>query len=250
VTAALAGALAVGLALGLLGSGGSMLTVPILIYGLGMPEKTAIASSLAIVGGIALIGTVLQARRGLIVTRCIAAFGLPGLVGAVGGGMLAGSVPSTLQLSIFAGVLLAAGVMMLRQGAQEPTGPVCGPLPQVVAAGAGVGMLTGLIGVGGGFLLVPALQRFGHIGLAAAIGTSLALIALNSALGLAGQWMSGAMRAIPIGEVTVFIAFGVAGMLTGQYGGTRLPIRVRRYIFVALLFGIGGYILLQLLARI
>lgn len=250
MTGALAGALVIGATLGLLGSGGSMLAVPVLIYGLGMPEKTAIASSLAIVGGIALIGTALQARRGLIVPRCIGAFGLPGLVGSVGGGMLAGFVPATLQLSIFAGVLLAAGVMMLRQGAQEPTGPVCGPLPQVIVAGAGVGMLTGLIGVGGGFLLVPALQRFGHIGLAAAIGTSLALITFNSALGLAGQWMSGAVEAIPIAEVAVFIGFGAAGLLTGQYGGSRLPTRMRRYIFVALLFGIGGYILLQLLARI
>lgn len=249
MTGALAGALVIGLALGLLGSGGSMLTVPVLIYGLGMPEKTAIASSLAIVGSIALFGGALQAYRGGVVPQCLAAFGVPGLVGAMGGGIMAGYVPATVQLIIFAGVLLGAGVLMLRRGAEEPAGPVCGPLPQVIAAGAVVGMLTGLIGVGGGFLLVPALQRFGHIGLAAAIGTSLALIALNAAVGLMGQWVSGAVAAIPLGTVTVFIGFGIAGLLTGQYAGSRIPVLARQYTFVTLLFGVGGYTLLEVLIR-
>ncbi len=237
MTGALAGALVIGATLGLLGSGGSMLTVPVLIYGLDMPEKTAIASSLAIVGAIALVGAARQARRGGVVPQCIGAFGLPGLAGAMGGGVLAGYVPATVQLTVFAGVLLSAGVLMLRSGAQEQAGPICGPLPQVIAAGAGVGMLTGLIGVGG------------HIGLAAAIGTSLALIALNAAVGLTGQWLSGAVAAIPLGTVAVFIGFGIAGLLTGQYAGNRLPTRARRYAFVALLFGVGGYTLLEVLSR-
>ncbi len=247
MTAALTGALVIGATLGLLGSGGSILTVPVLIYGLGLPEKTAIASSLAIVASVALAGAALHTRRSGISRRCLWAFGLPGIAGAAAGGALAGYVPAPMQMTLFAGVLLGAGVMMLRRTGDDPASPLCGPLPPMLAAGAGVGAITGLIGVGGGFLLVPALQRFGHIGLSVAIGTSLGLIGLNSVLGLTGQWMSGAVTAIPLAEVALFIGVGMAGLLAGQYGGSRLPIRLRKHAFVGLLFAVGGYTSLQVL---
>lgn len=246
MTASLAGALIVGLALGLLGSGGSILTVPVLIYGLDMPEKAAIASSLAIVGGIALFGSALQAIRGNVVGRCVVAFGVPGLIGAAVGGSLAGFVPATAQLSVFAVVMVVAGVSILRPRAECADGPVCAPLSPAVAAAGGVGLITGLIGVGGGFLLVPALLRFGHINLPAATGTSLTLIALTAFTGLAGQRMSGAGTDLPPALIALFIGVGIAGLLGGNYGRTRVPTALLRSVFATVLFVIAGYTLLDL----
>lgn len=246
MTASLAGALIVGLALGLLGSGGSILTVPVLIYGLDMPEKAAIASSLAIVGGIALFGAGLQTVRGNVVGRCVLAFGIPALLGAALGGALAGFVPATVQLSVFALVTVAAGISMLRPRHESADAPVCAPLSPAITAAGGVGLITGLIGVGGGFLLVPALLRFGHISLPAATGTSLTLIALTAFTGLAGQRMSGAGTDLPPELIALFIVVGIAGLLGGNYGRTRLPTALIRGLFVTILFAIAGYTLLDL----
>jgi len=238
---ALVGAAAVGLALGLLGSGGSILTVPVLIYGLGMPEKMAIASSLAIVGAIALFGAVLQARSGHVVWRCIAAFGLPGFVGAAGGGIVAAYIPGSVQLLVFGVTLLAAAVTMLR-GVDEATGgPACAPLPRIAGAGLGIGALTAIIGVGGGFLLVPALARFGRLALPYAIGTSLALIALNALTGLAGQALGPGPLPTDPGAIAVFTGVGIGGLLVGQHWCNRLPRHTLRRGFVVLLIAIAAY---------
>ena len=245
MTAALLGATAIGLALGLLGAGGSILTVPVLVYGLGMPEKTAIASSLLIVGAIALFGALLEARHGRVVTRCIGAFGVPGIIGAAIGGTVAGYVPAAAQMITFAVVLLLAALTMRRPETSAPPGPVCGPLWQVATAGTIVGVVTGLIGVGGGFLLVPALLRFARIELRAAMATSLALIALNCGVGLAAQWWSGAVSTVPLDRVAVFVTVGGAGMLAGRYGGSRLPRRALRQGFTWLLGAIGVFVLVH-----
>lgn len=250
MTATLAGALIVGAALGLLGSGGSILTVPVLIYGLGLPEKTAIASSLAIVGGIALFGTALQHWRGNVVGRCMLAFGGPGLIGAAAGGTLAGFVPAALQLTVFALVLALASVSMLRPRPDRTGAAICVPLTPAVVAGGGVGVITGLIGVGGGFLLVPALLRFGHVRLPAATGSSLALITLAALAGLVGQRISGPATAMPTALVALFIAIGIVGLLAGEYGRTRLPTATLRRVFAGVLFAIAVYTLIYVAAHL
>ena len=108
------GAIAIGLSLGLLGSGGSILTVPVLVYLLGQPEKLAIAGSLAIVGAIAAAGSVQYMRAGLVNWRAVLLFGAPGMAGTYLGAWLAGFVSGAFQLTLFAGVMLAASVLMLR----------------------------------------------------------------------------------------------------------------------------------------
>ena len=245
MTAALLGATVIGLALGLFGAGGSILTVPVLVYGLGMPEKTAIASSLIIVGAIALAGALLEARHGRVVARCIGAFGVPGIIGAALGGTLAGHIPAAVQMITFAVVVLLAAIAMRRPDTAPQPGPPCGPLWRVATAGAVVGAVTGLVGVGGGFLLVPALLRYARIELRAAMATSLALIALNCAVGLAAQWWSGAVSAVPFGRVALFIVVGAAGMLVGRHAGRRLPQRGLRQGFTLLLGLIGIFVLVH-----
>lgn len=247
MSAVVAGAVIIGLSLGLFGSGGSILTVPVLVYGLGLPEKSAIASSLAIVGAIALVGTLMQARHGRVVGRCIVAFGVPGIAGAALGGTLAAWLPGTLQMLLFAAVVLAASGQMYRGFERFDASGVCGPLPAVAAAGAGVGALTAIIGVGGGFLLVPVLMRFGHLPVAQAIGTSLALIAINALAGFGAHLASPAALAIDPRVIGAFIVIGIGGLIAGQHlqvllGGARL-----RHGFASLLLLIGGGVIAQTL---
>ena len=243
----IAGAVAIGLALGLFGSGGSILTVPVLVYGLGLPEKTAIASSLAIVGAIAMVGALLQARHGRVVGRCILAFGVPGIAGAALGGTLAAWLPGMLQMLLFAAVVLAASVQMFRGFERFDASGVCGPLPTVAAAGAGVGGLTAIIGVGGGFLLVPVLMRFGRLPIAQAIGTSLALIAVNALAGFGTHLVSPAELAIDPRVIGAFIAVGIGGLVAGQHVQTLLGGARLRHGFATLLLLIGGGVIAQAL---
>jgi len=241
--AVLAGAAAIGLALGLFGAGGSILTVPLLVVGLGLPEKTAVASALAIVGAIAAFGALLQARRGRVAGRCILAFGLPGIAGAALLGLASAWVPAAVQMLLFTTVTLAAGFQMLR-GRDLPTDEPRAWRPyRVAGAGFGVGGLTALIGVGGGFLLVPALLRFGGLTLPQAFGTSLALIAANALTGLAGQLASPASLALDAHVIGPFIGVGVIGLVSGQAVCERLPRQQLRQGFVVLLFSVAGLVL-------
>ena len=243
MTAVLAGAAAIGLALGLFGAGGSILTVPLLVVGLGLPEKTAVASALAVVGAIAAFGALLQARRGRVVGRCIVAFGLPGNAGAALLGLASAWVPAGVQMLLFTAVTLAAALQMLR-GREQPAGDPGEWRPyRVAGAGFGVGGLTALIGVGGGFLLVPALLRFGRLTLPQAFGTSLALIAANAFAGLVGQLASPARLALDAHVIGPFIGIGILGLISGQAVCERLPRQQLRQGFVLLLLGVAGLVL-------
>lgn len=178
------GALMVGLSLGLLGSGGSILTVPVLIYLAGEQEKVAIAESLGIVGAISLAGFIPYALQNQVHWRSVILFGLPGMAGTYGGAMIAGFVSGTFQLLLFAFVMvLAAGMMFLDK--EKPTGPkgnvqISHASWKIILEGLAVGVLTGLVGVGGGFLIVPALILLGGLPMSLAVGTSLIIIALKS----------------------------------------------------------------------
>jgi len=166
---ALFGGIAVGLLLGLLGSGGSVATVPILVYLVGVPEKAAIASSLAIVGTVALSGAV----RSPIEKRAVLLFCLPGMVGSYIGATLSGGMAASTQMTLFAAVLGIAAVSMLMRRDDGNDEGARGPAWQLLAAGLATGVLTGIVGVGGGFLIVPALVLFAGLPTRRAIGTSL-----------------------------------------------------------------------------
>ncbi|MBL0921140.1 MAG: sulfite exporter TauE/SafE family protein, partial [Phycisphaerales bacterium] len=211
--AELLGALLIGLSLGLLGSGGAILTVPILVYLAGHSEKQAIVESLAIVGLIALSGAVRNGARGQVDVRAVVLFGLPGMVGAFLGAYVARWVPGAAQLALLGVVMLLAAWFMFRARAQEQASDVRAPEPLLAAQGLGVGGLTGLLGVGGGFLIVPALTLLGRLPVKTAIGTSLAVIAMNCAAGFVKSWrvlrdLGGSVDWV---TVALFSAVGIAG---------------------------------------
>jgi uncharacterized membrane protein YfcA len=174
------GAIAIGVSLGLLGSGGSIITVPVLVYLLGQDEKVAIAGSLFVVGTIALAGSLQYVRVGLIDWRNVFVFGVPGMAGTYLGALIAAFVPGILQLSFFALVMLVASYMMLRPVPLTDEEHEPREIWKIAIDGLVVGVITGLVGVGGGFLIVPALVLLGGLSIHRAVATSLVIIALKS----------------------------------------------------------------------
>ena len=232
VLPALLGALAIGLSLGLLGSGGSILTVPVLHYLVGQPEKLAIGGSLLVVGLIASAACVPYALSRQVDWRKVLWFGLPGMAGAWLGATVARWVPGPLQLALFAGVMLVASWRMLRGGplhatTHEPR------LAAVIAGGTGVGLLSGLVGVGGGFLIVPALVLLAGVGMSSAVGTSLAVIALNAFTGFLKYQQVLARQQLDLDwpVLLVVAAVGIVGSFAGHRLGRRLPQAVLRRVF-------------------
>lgn len=218
------GALLIGLTLGLLGSGGSILTVPILVHGLGQPPKIAIAGSLLIVGCIAAAGALPRWRSGQLDGRSVLWFGLPGMAGAWLGASWSRAFDDTTQLALFAIVMLVAGVLMLRAITPMPRQtPRASHL--IVADGLGVGILTGLVGVGGGFLILPALVLLGGLPMHTAIGTSLAIIALNAVSGFVRHLdlLAESGAALDWRVIAVFVAVGTVGSWTGSRIADRIP---------------------------
>lgn len=250
----LLGALAIGLTLGLLGSGGSILTVPVLVYLLDQPEKVAIAGSLAIVGAIALIAAIPYARQKLIDWRSVLLFGLPGMAGTWTGAWAAQFVSGAFQLFVFALVMLAAAWSMSRPGDAPPTadGPGARDAWKVVVDGLAVGALTGFVGVGGGFLIVPALVLLGGLTMQRAIGTSLLVIAMKSA---AGFWkylqvLAATSLALDWDVIGLFIVIGGLGSFAGNLIGNRLPQAALKRGFAAFLLLMAGFIIWRTLPKV
>ena len=235
----------VGLALGLVGGGGSILTVPILIYALGENVHLATGTSLAIVGANALVAAWDHARAGRVRLSVALVFGGAGILGALGGAWLNHLAPARLLLLGFAVLMLAAAVAMLRgclsdqptsEAQQEPFSP------RVLLAGLAVGILTGFFGVGGGFLVVPALVLVLGLPMREAVGTSLVVIAINAAAALAGHLRYGG---IDVTITLLFIAGGAGGSLVGSRLSGRLDERRLRQGFT----GMVVLIALSMLAR-
>lgn len=181
--------LCIGISLGLLGGGGSILTVPILIYALGVDEKAAMATSLLVVGITSAVAAVQHARAGNVVWRIAMVFAPAGMVGAFVGGLVARFIPATLLLILLALIMTGTGLAMWR-GRKAPclqrVGANCLPVAKIVREGLVVGVVTGLVGAGGGFLVVPALALLGGLSMPLAVGTSLVVISLKSFAGFAG----------------------------------------------------------------
>ena len=178
----------IGVSLGLLGGGGSILTVPILSYVAGMATKEAIAASLFVVAVTSSVAVVAHARAGRVRWRTGLIFGAAGMVGAYGGGFLAGYIPGRVLMVMFGLMMAATAVAMLRKP-RTVAPPVARELPviKVILEGIVVGVVTGLVGAGGGFLVVPALVLLGGLSMQTAVGTSLLVIAMKSFAGFAGH---------------------------------------------------------------
>ena len=244
---ALLGAVAIGLVLGLLGSGGSILTVPVLVYLAGHAEKVAIAESLAIVGAIAAVGAMPYARQKLVDWHSVLYFGVPGIVGTYGGAWLAKWVPGPIQLVLFAVVMLLAAVLMFRGRKEpDPAAPrVRQPLWLIAVEGLVVGVLTGLVGVGGGFLIVPALVLLGGLSMRLAVGTSLLIIAAKSAAGFYKYVDVLAETGLSVDWplIGIFAAIGIVGSFVGNALSHRVPQARLKRGFAVFLVAMGLFIL-------
>lgn len=177
--------LGTGTLLGLLGGGGSIVAVPILVYVLGMETKSAIATSLVIVGLSSFLAAASHYRKDHVLVRTALLFGASGGAGSFLGAKIANTIPDVAQLMMFASAMAIIGILMLNQ--KEKSGSVeirYGlRLPVVLSAGGGAGLLTGLLGVGGGFIIVPALTVVLGLPMKQAVGTSLLVIGMNSVVG-------------------------------------------------------------------
>ena len=241
------GALCIGLSLGLLGSGGSILTVPVLVFLVGEPEKVAIAESLAIVGAIALIGAGPYATRRLVDWRSVAVFGAPGIVGAYLGAAASRYVSGTTQLTLFGIVMLGAAVLMLRPPKLSDADIERAPRAtwKIAVDGLLVGAVTGLVGVGGGFLIVPALVLLGGLPMHRAVGTSLVIIALKSASGFVKYLdvLADLQLSVDVGLIAMFVVLGSAGSFLGNWLAARTPQARLREGFAVFLVVMGVFVL-------
>ena len=220
---------AIGISLGLLGGGGSILAVPVLVYVAGIEAKTSVAMSLAIVGSTSLAASVLHWRQGRLAWRTAALFGSAGVVGALLGAQLTPLVSSGMLMLLFALLMFVVAALMLDSPsiAADVTLHTAN-LPRTLLAGASVGVVTGFLGVGGGFLVVPALVLFGGLSMRLAVGTSLLVIALNSTAGLIGHWQHGAL---PMNATLAFTAAAMVGTFIGAWLSSRISAQRLRHSF-------------------
>lgn len=239
----LAAALVVGVVLGLLGGGGSILIVPVLLYLAGLPTSPAITTSLFVVGVTAAAAMVPHARAGRVRWRTGLLFGAAGMAGGYLGGRLAGYLPAVLLLSVFGLVMLAAAVAMIRgRSGAAARAPRHVPVLRLGGLGAAVGLFTGLVGAGGGFVIVPALALLAGVPMAAAVGTSLLVIAMQATAGLLGH-----LHTTPVSWplALAVTAAAVAGSLLGARLSGRVPQRRLRTAFGWFLVAMSALVLLQ-----
>ena len=237
----------VGVSLGLMGGGGSILTVPILAYVAGLEAKEAIAASLFVVGVTSAVSVVSHARHGRVRWRTGLIFGAAGMAGAFVGGLLGGYVPGTVLMIAFALMMLATASAMIRGRRGPVAAPTTQELPvlKVVLEGLVVGLVTGIVGAGGGFLVVPALVLLGGLPMSVAVGTSLLVIAMKSFAGLAGYLTSVQLDWPLVLGVT---AAAVAGSFVGARLAGIIPEQALRKGFGIFVLVMAVFVLVQELA--
>lgn len=237
-------AVGIGVTLGLLGGGGSILAVPLLVYVAGLPGKEAIATSLLVVGVTSAVAVIPHLRAGRVRWRTGLIFGAAGMVGAYLGGLAGAKLPEKLLLVAFALMMLATAGAMIR-GRRNTTGnatPTDLPIRRILLDGVVVGAVTGLVGAGGGFLVVPALALLGGLPMPIAVGTSLVVIAMKSFAGLAGYLSTVQINWALAAAVT---AAAVLGSLIGGRLAGRIPETTLRKTFGWFVVVMGVFTLAQ-----
>lgn len=240
---ALAAGAVVGLALGALGGGGSVLAVPALIYLLGFTPTAAATASLFIVLATSATALYGHARDGQVRWRTGAVFAAAGIVPAALGGLLAGRLPEWLLTLGFTAVAGFAAVRMIRRAPAADA--VRRSAPAVAGAGAGLGAVTGVLGVGGGFLTVPALVQVVGLKMRPAVGTSLFVVAVNALVALLAR--AGGAAALDWSIVAPFAGAAVLGAWDGRRLATRIPADTLRRIFGVMLLLVAVLMLIDLL---
>jgi hypothetical protein len=210
----------IGLSLGLMGGGGSLLTVPALVYLVGQTPQAAVTTSLAIVGANSLMGASFHRAQGTLDWKVALTFGGAGMLVSYLSAGLSKMMPEALILIAFAIIMLLVGALMLVRTSNDSV-EMSKPrsLSVVIASGAGVGLMTGILGIGGGFLIVPALVMLVGLPMQMAVGTSLIIIAMNSLAGFLGHAGDGTLN------MTMTVIFTAAG-LVGTFAGAKLNKRL------------------------
>lgn len=264
--------LVVGFALGLTGGGGSVFAMPLLVYGLGVPAHEAVVVSLAAVGATAFGGGLARWRDGQAEYRIAVIFGLSSFVGAPLGAWLNPKLPETALLAGFALLMLAVALRMWRQASRRPeetrivragadpsddnAGPVCRYDPagrlqftsrcaaRLALAGSATGLLSGLFGVGGGFLIVPALVLVASLPMRRAVATSLWVIAIISAIGLLSHLAAG--HRLDVGIAAGFVLGGLSGMALGIAVGRHIAGPTLQKLFAGMIVAVAVFMLVKL----
>jgi uncharacterized membrane protein YfcA len=247
---------AVGLSLGLTEGGGSILAVPLLVYGLGFEFRQAVALSLAIVGTTSLYGAILQRRQGLVLWKHGAALGIGGIIGVPFGASLGATISERASLILFAFLMSYIAIRMLfpSRGPSTPRWIQCSARPhdhgarmrclaKLTVAGFATGILSGLFGVGGGFLLIPALMGVAQVAIQYAMATSLVAIVIISSSGLLSNWP--ALVHIPPIIPAVFLAGSALGMTIGSSVKSRCSPRVLQIVFGCGVLATAVFVLLR-----
>lgn len=246
------GALCIGLSLGLLGSGGSILTVPVLIYLVGQDPKVAIAGSLLIVAIISVFSAIPYAMQKHIRWRTALLFGGPGMIGAVLGAWGSHFLSSSIQMLVFAALLLSAAYLMFKPVNLEGESSAVSERAfyKIALDGLVVGAVTGLVGVGGGFLIIPALVLLGGLSMRLAVGTSLVIIAAKSFVGFAAylKVLEAQSLSIDWHIIVLFSAIGVVGGWLGHQASGFVNQDVLKRVFAVFLVFMGAFILWENLA--
>jgi uncharacterized membrane protein YfcA len=230
----------IGLSLGLLGGGGTMLTVPVLLYTAGLDPKEAIATSLLVVGLSSAVGA-FQQRRDLEL-RTGLSFGAAAMAGAYASGRLAELLPSQVVLALFTAMMVLTAVMMLRSSRQidPPIRAQPRSLAPILIEGVVVGLVTGIVGAGGGFLVVPALVLLGGLPMKRAVATSLFIVSAKSFAGFAGYLGHVAIEldlALSVAGVAMIGAFS-GSLLSAKLSGVRL-----KQSFALLILAVAPFLL-------
>jgi uncharacterized membrane protein YfcA len=254
----------VGLSLGLTGGGGAIFAVPLLVYGLGVDPRTAVSISLATVAVTALVGAIERWRYGQVEVPTGLLFAAAGMLAAPAGGWLGARLPETVLLAAFAVLMLVIAARMWLKAHEDVervspaaldagSGPACRRDPEgrlrftsrctslLAVVGLLVGLLSGLFGVGGGFLIVPALVTFASMGVPRAVGTSLLVMTLVAAAGVAGQVAAG--RAIPLDITGGFVAGSIPGLFAGSFLGRRLTGPLLARIFAVAIVAVALFVI-------
>ncbi|HLA90147.1 MAG TPA: sulfite exporter TauE/SafE family protein [Gemmatimonadaceae bacterium] len=255
-------ALFIGLTLGMLGAGGSILTVPVFVYVLRFDPKLAVTMSLPVVGLTSLVGAISHWRAGNVNVRSVLSFGVVAMAAAFAGARASVFLAAGTQLFLLGVAMLTAAVLMLRDSFRTPrpmpatpgAGPDAGrasaagerprsgsPLA-LPLAGLFVGALTGIVGIGGGFIIVPALVLLAQLPMREAVGTSLTVITMNAAAGFAGQHR---LRELPLDFLLVFGGVAMAGIIAGTWLARFLHQRTLKRAFAALLLVLAVLVLWQ-----
>lgn len=239
----------IGGSLGLLGGGGSILTVPALVYLVGQTPQVAITTSLAIVGANSALGAFFHRSQGTLNWRVALIFGGTGMVVSYLAADLSRHFSPNALMVAFALLMLVVGLVLVRQKSVPQKIQRADDLKvwKVLVGGASVGLLTGILGVGGGFLIVPALVMLVGMPMHHAVGTSLVVIAMNSLAGFLGH-LSGITLDLPL--IIVFITAGVLGTFAGARLGRQLDAVLLRKTFALFVIGLAVFLLYDNLPKI